>query len=352
MKNRTIKERLRRAVQAAPLDVFDKMKDMPVERMEVHDAITRQEPGKRKRASRSKPLGMSVAAASLALAFSLGWFLQYRTVDTLVYLDLNPSIQLAANRRDQVIGLEALNGEGARLVERVEYRRKTLAQVTGELLDILLLEGWIDSDNHTLLLSVRNKDQARGEERTKALNQVIGGVLRENRIDPVVLRQTMVEESDTVREFARTYGVSPGRMTFIRNLILLDPELAVEELAGLSLEGLLRLSKEQGLDIHSIVEWDEEEWDGSDSDRDEDDSDDGSAGAPGPAPAAPQRIGAEAARRIALGLADARIVDLELEEDDGVWYYEIDMEGGGFEYEIEIHAYTGEVLKFEKEEDD
>lgn len=43
--------------------------------------------------------------------------------------------------------------------------------------------------------------------------------------------------------------------------------------------------------------------------------------------------------------------EIELDHDDKVPVYEIEMYDEEYEYEIEIHAITGEILKFEKERD-
>ncbi|WP_117169955.1 PepSY domain-containing protein [Paraliobacillus sediminis] len=50
------------------------------------------------------------------------------------------------------------------------------------------------------------------------------------------------------------------------------------------------------------------------------------------------------AREIATSEAEGTIVDLELDEDDGYTVYEIEMHSATQEIDIEIDAYTGEVL--------
>ena len=69
------------------------------------------------------------------------------------------------------------------------------------------------------------------------------------------------------------------------------------------------------------------------------------------------KISAEEAKAAALqkaGLTAEQVknVTCELEEDDGVVYYEISFTAGGFEYEYEISAADGKVLFSEKEAND
>ncbi|RCW77193.1 PepSY domain-containing protein [Saliterribacillus persicus] len=55
-------------------------------------------------------------------------------------------------------------------------------------------------------------------------------------------------------------------------------------------------------------------------------------------------ISKEKAKEIALKEADGTITDIELDEDDGRMLYEIEMDTDTNEVDIEIDAYTGEIL--------
>lgn len=55
---------------------------------------------------------------------------------------------------------------------------------------------------------------------------------------------------------------------------------------------------------------------------------------------------------IAMKQAKGTVTDFELDDDDDRQVYEIEIEDGTYEYDFEIDAFTGEVLKFEKDRDD
>lgn len=61
-----------------------------------------------------------------------------------------------------------------------------------------------------------------------------------------------------------------------------------------------------------------------------------------------ERIGKEKAIKIALAIAPGRVTDFEY--DDGK--YEIGIKGNGYEYDIDLNAYDGSLLEYERELDD
>lgn len=68
-----------------------------------------------------------------------------------------------------------------------------------------------------------------------------------------------------------------------------------------------------------------------------------------------EQITAEKAKSIALahaGLKADQVTRLRAEKDrdDGLWVFDVEFRHGGFEYECEIHAQTGKILSFEKDD--
>ncbi|MBD7985410.1 PepSY domain-containing protein [Sporosarcina sp. Sa2YVA2] len=57
----------------------------------------------------------------------------------------------------------------------------------------------------------------------------------------------------------------------------------------------------------------------------------------------------EQAVAIAKGKVNAVVTDIELDNDDKRFYYDIELEDDKFEYEVIVNAITGEIIKFSKE---
>lgn len=67
--------------------------------------------------------------------------------------------------------------------------------------------------------------------------------------------------------------------------------------------------------------------------------------APEPAQKSEEMIGFEKASAIALAIADGKVTQIELGEDDGRQEYEVEIRDAEFEYDFDIDAFSGEVTE-------
>jgi len=86
--------------------------------------------------------------------------------------------------------------------------------------------------------------------------------------------------------------------------------------------------------------------DNDDDDFDNDDSDDKVIVSDG------KFITEKAAIKIAMKQAKGTVTEVKLDEDDGRVIYEIEIQDDKYDYDFDIDAISGEVLKFEKDRDD
>lgn len=344
MKEKQILDRLKRSIDQAPIDILDKIKQQPRVKMLRHDDITRQD-------TRTHSLKKLISYASIVAVFFLlffGWQYQTRLPDSYIYLDVNPSIEIVANRQDKVINLTAGNVDGERIINDLEYKGKTIYQITEDILDRMIAEGYLDEDQKFLLLSVYNKNRDKAEQQKQDIDRKIHEHLQEKDLHPIVLAQKL-DNTSTIEKYAREYGISVSRMTFIRNLIILNPQLQVEALVDLSIGELVRLSQGMGLELDKII-------DSTDLDKIQLQIPEELETAPKPQPdLTPQEtddhdkiISLDQARSIALSVVNGTVTDIDFDEDD--LEYEVEIELGEKEYEVIIDAVTGVVLQLEIDE--
>lgn len=84
--------------------------------------------------------------------------------------------------------------------------------------------------------------------------------------------------------------------------------------------------------------------------EDRDDSDDDNLD--GSQSASNKFISSEEAVKAAQAVAEGTVEKVELENDDGMSYYEVKLENGRTEYEIYVNAVDGEILKQEQDDED
>jgi len=380
MNNKKLQQHLNKALQQAPIDLLDSIKSQQVNKLEMHDHVTRQQ-NSRGIQKQWKPILALGSVAALFFIVVLGW-LQAPAVDSIVYLDVNPSFEIVVDRNERVVNLQSKTEDGQMLVEEIDYKNKDLSVVTEELLNEMVIKGFLDVSHRFLLISVLNDDVEKAKAQIAYLNTNIHDYLEARHVKPIVLRQS-ITKSNTIAEYAEQYNISIGKMTFVRNLIILNPDFEVEELITLSLEDLVCLSAQTKLDIKSIIDVDDEidkyyaeeqQVPEDEGDQDQEESEDESHEdreepedeshedqqepededtAINEEPSSDILIGRDKAIEIALSLTDGgRVVEFEADIDDGHHIYEIEIEKNHKEYDIELDARTGKVLEFESDDDE
>lgn len=272
MNDDQLKRRLKRAVDQAPINLLETIKQQPYEKMTAHDDITSQTQGKSfmHRSNRLKPALALLSAAAVFLFAFINWQMNMRWVDSMVYLDVNPSLQIETNRKDQVIRLSGLDEESEALIKDLDFKGKDLEAFAAELLDRLVLGDYISSSEPAILLSVYNKDPEKRDRQLSELDQAIHDYLQSLKIQPIVLTQPL-DPTQTLTDYADANHISVSKMTLIRNMILLDPELKSEDLAKLTLEQLIKVSSKVTLDLDKIIQSSDLERINALDDHDEDD---------------------------------------------------------------------------------
>ena len=241
MKNRQVLESIQRTVRQITPDVYQKVASAPVKKMREHDHITRQEPARS--SMRSRPGWLPAAAALLAMVAFVytGWFQLFR-VDSVVDLDVNPSIELQVNRMKRVIALEALNEEGEEVVAGMAYRYVRLDNMIETILGAMYRQGYLQDEDSAVLISVLNRSARRASELEHTLVIEVGQLLAEQ--NPQIYSQALTDRS--LREKAAEYHVSQGILNLMEKIIAENPQYTVEELRQLPIPELYQLA--QGAD--------------------------------------------------------------------------------------------------------
>lgn len=231
-----IESHLRSAMDALTPNVFDKI-----------DLSTPQEiyvkPSRRVRMYRRMRTVAMAAAACLCVAVLGGGvsFYQNHRVDSVIGIDVNPSIELSVNRNEKVLQANPLNEDAETILDDMNLKNVDLDIAVNALIGSMVRNGYLDELDNAILVTVTNED----EKKASSLRQdVVGDVetsLQEHAVQAVVYDQQM-KVTEEIQDLAEKYNISYGKAYFLQELIR-DNDLSeadMKEFAGMTMEEIAR----------------------------------------------------------------------------------------------------------------
>ena len=269
-------------------------------------------------------------------------------VASIVSLDVNPSIELTVNKNEKVISATPKNDDAVAILEGMDLKGTPVDVAMNAIIGSLLQHGYVDELANSILITVEDDDVQRGEKLQQELTAQADAALASAQVNGAILAQTM-QHSDQLSQKAEEYGISAGKAALIETIVEGSGGLKTfEELVGLSINELNLIYSSQST---SELQGQEGAIGGSDAPT-------GIAvtntiQTSGTASQSAY-IGVEAAKTAALnhaGLSASAVTFLEVDYDweDGRMVYEVEFVTGQTEYEYEIDASTGAVVKYETE---
>lgn len=345
MTDHELERRLRTALDhAAPNDLEGVLSRCETGKGTVIDMTNAVETKKKKR--RWAPLAAG-ACLALVLVGGGGGYYYYsanNAVASLVSLDVNPSIQLEVNKNEKVLSATPMNDDGAEILDGMDLKGTQADVAMYAIIGSLLQHGYVDELANSILITVEDDDQVRGEKLQQELTAQADAALANAQVNGAVLAQTL-QNSEELSQKAQEYGISTGKAALIQAIVEgSNNTKTFEDLVGLSINELNLLYTAQA------------PLEGQTSGNEQ------NSGAANAAPittsgSASQSayIGLEAAKEAALKHAgvsssQATFLEAEYDYDDGRMVYEVEFHVKGTEYDYEIDAQTGEVVKYKTEQ--
>ena len=269
-------------------------------------------------------------AAALILAVGLFTFSRYRayaTVDSLIGLDVNPSVELGINKMERVVYASALNADGEAIIGGMDLRGTDLDVAVNALIGSMLTNGYITDLANSVLVSVANDDPAAAAELQQRVSAEIESLLSVTSSGGAVLSQT-VTSGGSLEDIASQYGISQGKAALIEEILASSVTYTSQELAAMSINELALLLSNPSIAVEGVQST------GQASDK--------------------AYIGSDMAAQAAFdhaGVTQADVMGLEVEfdHDDGIMVYDVEFYAGGSEYEYEIDASTGAIVEYSSE---
>lgn len=249
-----IESRIHRGISQMAPDVFQNVLADKSPRLETEIWMTKEEPKDNRNIWMRAARTAALAAACCVLILGLGVYQMILKVDSVVEIDVNPSLELEINKSDRVVRMNALNADGVKILDNLEddLKHAKLDEAVHALVDTMVSDGYLDQESSSVLVSVSQGNEERSTELQLMVADNVKETLKEEQIKGVVYHQSY-EASDSISEMARKYEISPGKACFIQKLILKRPDFTVEELAKLSISEITRLLEEESVDMSEYV---------------------------------------------------------------------------------------------------
>ena len=351
MKQRDMETKLRQAIEhAAPDDV-----DGVLSRCEARKGIVI--PMKHQNHTRKKaPMLIAASLALLLVGGALGiHYQQANTVTSVVSLDVNPSIELKLNKNEKVLAATPLNEDGRVVLEGMELKGTQVEVAMNAIVGSLLKNGYVDELANSILITVEDDDADRAIHLQQELSQEADAILAAAQVNGAILSQTL-QNSTELKAKAEEYGISAGKAALIQTLVEGSGNLlAFQDLAGLSINELNLLAgsmtrEQAGADAEADSET---VIGGADASTDIKVTS-GTIQSSGQASDSAY-IGAEKAKGIALEHAgvsesEATVEKIKFDYEDGRMVYEVEFYTADTEYEYDVDALTGALVKYESEQ--
>ena len=248
-------------------------------------------------------------------------------VDSIITLDVNPSLNIIVDAADKVIEVQPLNDDARTVIGDMDFAGSDLDVTVNALIGSMLMNGYLDDIRNSILVSVANGDTAKAESLQQQVSDMINSAVGEGGFEASVLTQTVTSTSETA-SLAQQYGISEGKAELILKVVAADPTLTVESLAPLSVNDISLIASSRSLSDSSVNQT------GTASSKAYISVDDAKS-------AAYAHAGVSA--------SDVTFVKTDFDSEHGVMVYEVEFYAGSVEYEYDINAQTGEVVKYSRE---
>lgn len=275
-----------------------------------------------------------IAAAIVLIAGCAFLFAGYSSnfaVASTISLDVNPSVEIKVNRKEKVLSVDALNEDGKIIIGGMDFNGSSLEITVNALIGSMLRSGYLTDLTNSILISVDGDDPVVNASLRQKVSDEVNAFLANETFAGAVLSQT-VQADDDLRAAAEQNGITPGKAQLVQQIVDQNTFYSFDELAGLSINELNLLTMSPSLTLTDV------EKSGTASDK--------------------AYIGEAKAKEIALthaGVSESEIFkyEIELDYDCGMMVYDVEFDlFSGLEYDCEIDASSGEILKSHKENDD
>ncbi len=291
---------------------------------------------------------LSIAAALVLVftgAFGGIYYSNNIAVDSIIDLDVNPSVEITTNKNDRVIDAIAVNKDAKTVLQDMDLKGTDLDVAVNAIIGSMLKNGYLSANsNGEILVTVQNNDKQKANIIKTEILSEIKALLKSKEVKADLLNQVTTKD-ESAQDFALKHKISLGKAIFIEKLVAKDSSLNADELAKMSIAEISKTISSKKIDITDIIDYDYDDGIAENIVDEIEDIQENPVNAEKPK----EVISEDRAKHIACGDAKVNVNNaifkkVKLDTDDGKKYYDIEFSINNNEYDYEIDAYSGAIL--------
>lgn len=159
--------------------------------------------------------------------------------ETLLYLDVNPSVEITLDVDNKVLSVKAGNEDASDILHGLELKNVELNTALNAVVGAMYIHGYLSEDSNSILVSIDTKHNENESGLLSYVTEKINKVFENSDLDCSILAQSLDVDED-LKKRAEEQGVSVGKMHLVDKLKEIDgfEESQIDDLAGMSIKDL------------------------------------------------------------------------------------------------------------------
>lgn len=166
--------------------------------------------------------------------------------NSVIMIDVNPSIRIEVNDRDTVVAVEGLNDDSKPVLEGLELKGKDYKSAVSEIVTSLQEKEYITNLKNSILISVAAPNDDMSKEILSGAVETVEGIDKAIDYGLSILSQ-IVSLDDAAEATAEKYGISEGRVDIINKFVAEHSDYSFDKLVENNIQLLNQLFEYIGL---------------------------------------------------------------------------------------------------------
>lgn len=172
-------------------------------------------------------------------------------VDSIVSLDVNPSVEIKVNQKAVVLEVVPRNEDAEIIIGDMDFKGSSLEVTVNALVGSMLKNGYLNEIANSILVSIDGGDDENSLELQAKIAEDIENTLLAQEFNAAVLCQT-IKPTDELKELAEAHDVSVGKAQLIQEIASQSEQYTFEDLASLSINELSLLTESSEVNLEGV----------------------------------------------------------------------------------------------------